>query len=368
MASGLARSWGATAPDGEAAEVNGAALGWWLAAQPIEGAWRQGNKTGELGQSGGNVDRTSALAPAQPRPQRRTRERAALRLLAAGLGLASSLALLGVIWPEGDRSASEQGPPSAADLAEAPDRAISVLLIGSDADRLSNGSTAVPANSDALLLVQVNPEGPLQLLSLPVETAVQLPGDKSPVGLGTLYKRGGPALVAGAAAQLVGLPKGQPDRYVVLPRAALRDLVDGIGRVELSPDRSMRYTDKTQKYTIRLEGGLQVMDGQQVEQLLRFRDETDGEERRRDRQQMAVESVLRQMGQRQQLQQLPDLLQQLQGQVETNLTRSEALSLLAVALRPGERLEFRTLPLRPPVQPKSPLRALDVQAQRPWPN
>jgi LCP family protein required for cell wall assembly len=310
----------------------------------------------------------SALAPAQPRPQRRTRERAALRLLAAGLGLASSLALLGVIWPESDRSARDQGPPSAADLAEPPSRAISVLLIGSDADQLDAGTATKPANSDALLLVQVNPEGPLQLLSLPVEAAVQLPGDKQPVALGSLYKRGGPALVAGAAAQLVGLPQAQPDRYVVLPRAALRDLVDGIGRVELSPDRSMRYTDKTQKYTIRLEGGLQVMDGQQVEQLLRFRDEADGEERRRDRQQMAVESVLRQMAQRQQLQQLPDLLQQLQGQVETNLTRSEALSLLAVALRPGERLEFRTLPLQPPLQPNNPLRALDARAQRPWPN
>jgi LCP family protein required for cell wall assembly len=289
-------------------------------------------------------------------------------LLAAGLGLASSLALLGVIWPESDRSARDQGPPSAADLAEPPGRAISVLLIGSDADRLTSGSSAIPSNSDALLLVQVNPEGPLQLLSLPVETAVRLPGDPRPVALGSLYKRGGPALVAGAAAQLVGLPQGQPDRYVVLPRAALRNLVDGIGRVELSPDRSMRYTDKTQKYTIRLEGGLQVMDGQQMEQLLRFRDEADGEARRRDRQQMAVESVLRQMGQGQQLQQLPDLIQELQSQVDTNLTRSEALSLLAVALRPGERFEFRTLPLRPPLQPNSPLRALDATAQRPWPN
>jgi anionic cell wall polymer biosynthesis LytR-Cps2A-Psr (LCP) family protein len=105
-----------------------------------------------------------------------------------------------------------------------------------------------------------------------------------------------------------------------------------------------------------------------MEQLLRFRDEADGEARRRDRQQMAVESVLRQMGQGQQLQQLPDLIQELQSQVDTNLTRSEALSLLAVALRPGERLEFRTLPLRPPVQPNSPLRALDATAQRPWPN
>jgi len=316
----------------------------------------------QLGQSGAIVDRSPALAPAQPRPQRRTRERAALRLLAAGMGLAASLALLGAIWPERDRAVREQGPPSATDLAEPPNRAITVLLIGSDADRPG------PANSDALLLVQVNPENPLQLLSLPVETAVQLPGDQQPVALGSLYKRGGPALVAGAVAQLVGLPPGQPDRYVVLPRAALRELVDGLGRVELSPDRSMRYVDKTQNYRIQLEGGLQVMDGQQVEQMLRFRDTTNGEERRRDRQQMAVESILRQMAQRQQLQQLPTLLDQLQNQVETNLTRHEALSLFAVALRPGEQIQFRTLPLRLPVNPKSQLRELDAQVHTPWPN
>jgi LCP family protein required for cell wall assembly len=291
--------------------------------------------------------------------------------MAAGAGLAVSLGLLGVLWPESDRAVRDEGPPSAADLAEPPTRPISVLLIGSDADRpgdLRNGAApAGPANSDALLLVQVNPDGPLQLLSLPVELAVQLPGDKKPVALGSLYRRGGPALVAGAAAQLVGLPKGQPDRYLVLPRTALRELVDGIGRVELSPDRSMRYVDKTQTYKIQLDGGLQVLDGRQVEQLLRYRDESDGDERRRDRQQMAIESVLRQMGQRRQLQQLPDLLAALQSSVDTNLTQGEALSLLAVALRPGERVEFRTLPLRPPVNTDAKLRQLDARAQRPWP-
>ena len=312
------------------------------------------------------------MAPAQPRPQRRTRERAALRLLAAGLGLATSLALLGVVWPESDRSVRDEGPPSAAGLGELPSRPISVLMIGSDADQpgtKANGAApAGPANSDALLLVQVDPQGPLQVLSLPVEAAVQLPGDKQPVALGSLYRRGGPALVAGAAAQLVGLPRGAPDRYVVLPRAALRELVNGIGRVELSPDRSMRYTDKTQNYRIQLDGGLQVLDGGQVEQLLRFRDDQQGEERRRDRQQMAVESLLRQMGQRQQLQQLPGLIAALERSVETNLTQTEALSLLAAALRPGERVEFRTLPLRPPLKPDARLRQVDSRLQKPWPN
>ena len=295
-----------------------------------------------------------------------------MRLLAAGVGVAAGLSLLGLIWPEADRAVQPEELPTPAALAEAPSRAITVLLIGSDADRrgaVRNGAApAGPANSDALVLVRVDPKGPLQVLSLPVEAAVQLPGDKQPVALGSLYRRGGPALVAGVSADLLDLPKGQPDRYLVLPRAALRQLVDDLGRLELSPDRTMRYSDKSQKYTIALEGGLQQLNGRQVEQLLRFRDSPSAEEGRRERQQVAIESVLRQMGQHRQLQQLPDLLRRLQDQVDTNLTQSEALSLLAASLQQSEPIRFHRLALKPPLKDGDRLRQVDSTAMdQAWP-
>lgn len=302
---------------------------------------------------------TQASAPAQAPAKPGQRRRMAARLLAAGCGVAAGLGLMGLLWPEADRAVSPEELPTAASLAEVPNRPISVLLIGSDADQRgasrNQAAPPGPANSDGLLLVQVNPQGPLQVLSLPVEAPVQIPGDRKPTSLGSLFRRGGPALVAGAAAELAGLPQGQPDRYVVLPRRALRQLVDGLGSIELSPDRSMAYTDKAQNYSIRLEGGLQLLNGQQVEQLLRFRDPERGDAARRERQQMVVESLLRQMGQQQQLQQLPDLLAGLQGEVDTNLTRSEALSLLAAALQHKQAIRFRTLPLKP-------------GRDQPWPN
>jgi len=295
-----------------------------------------------------------------------------VRLLAAGVGVAAGLSLLGLIWPEADRAVQPEELPTPAALAEAPSRAITVLLIGSDADRrgaVRNGAApAGPANSDALVLVRVDPKGPLQVLSLPVEAAVQLPGDKQPVALGSLYRRGGPALVAGVSADLLDLPKGQPDRYLVLPRAALRQLVDDLGRLELSPDRTMRYSDKSQKYTIALEGGLQQLNGRQVEQLLRFRDSPSAEEGRRERQQVAIESVLRQMGQHRQLQQLPDLLRRLQDQVDTNLTQSEALSLLAATLQQSQPIRFHRLALKPPLKAGDRLRQVDSTAMdQAWP-
>lgn len=315
--------------------------------------------------------RESANRGDQPRRPLKIRP-LALRLLAGGLGVAAGLGLLGLVWPEGDRALQPEELPSAENLADVPSRPISVLLVGSDADRrgavLNGAAPAGPANSDALVLVRVDPQGPLQVLSLPVEAAVQLPGDRRPVALGSLYRRGGPALVAGATAALLELPKGEPDRYLVLPRAALRRLVDDLGRLEVSPDRTMRYTDKAQKYSISLEGGLQQLDGRQVEQLLRFRDADSGEQGRRARQQTVIESTLRQMGQHQQLQQLPDLLRQLQDQVDTNLTQSEALSLLAAALQHSEAIRFQELPLQPPLKPGDRLRQLEPSAARQaWP-
>lgn len=312
------------------------------------------------------VPQRQAPQPRPPAQRRSARRRGAVRLLAAGIGVAAGLSLLGALWPEADRGQQEEGLNSASALGEVPNQAVTVLVIGSDAesrdDKRNGAAPPGPANSDALLLVQVRPNGPVQVLSLPIETAVQLPGTKAPVALGSLYRRGGPALVAGAAAELVGLPQGQPQRYLVLPRSALRDLVDGLGRVELAPDRSMSYRDKAQNLRIQLEGGLQLMDGRQVEQLLRFRDRERGDEGRRDRQLMAVESLLRQMGQRQQLAQLPGLVNQLQGQVDTNLSRTETLSLLAAVLQANQPAQLRSLPLKPPIKPGDPLRQLAPEA------
>jgi polyisoprenyl-teichoic acid--peptidoglycan teichoic acid transferase len=380
LARGRARSWGAgggdagdpeaAAIDSEAAEVKGGGPG----ADP------NGHNLSAYDKVVSTVRGSASMAAGRSHQQRSARQRATLRLLAAGLGLLGGMTLLGLVWPASDRAVREQDSASAAALGDLPSRPITVLLIGSDADRrgatTNQAAPPGPANGDALMLVRVDPKGPLQVLSLPVETAVRLPGDKQPVALGSLYRRGGPALVAGAVAELVQLPQGQPDRYLVLPRGALRELVDGLGRVELAPDRSMRYQDKAQRYRIQLEGGLQVIDGRQMEQLLRFKDEQEGEARRRERQQMAVDSLLRQMGQSQQLQQLPDLLARLQNQVDSNLTQSEALSLLAATLQQSSPVRFSTLPLKPPlktsVKPAAkgaePLRQLDSNASERWPN
>ncbi len=284
-------------------------------------------------------------------------------------GMAGMLALLGLLWPRPDPSLEPRREVTAANLAPAPRRAITVLVIGSDAERSGdprNGAAPLgPANSDALLLARVNPEGPLQLLNLPADLAVQLPGREEPVRLGSLYRIGGVSLVADVVNKLVGLPSGAPERFLVVPRRVLREMVDGVGGLEIDPPRQMRYEDKTQKLKIDLQSGLQRLDGSQVEQMVRFRDKWLGESGRRNNHELVQKALWEQLRRPDQLVKLPGLLGELAGQVQTNITQEEALSLLAAALSEEGKPQFTSLPLAPLDKDHKGFRELKKDAEPP---
>lgn len=245
-------------------------------------------------------------------------------------------------------------------------------MIGVDGERLGDplnrAAPMGPAQADALLLVRVNPQGPLQVLQLPSELALSLPGRPSPVALGALYRLGGVALTAETVRELLNLDRTAPQRYMVVSRQALRELVDGVGGVEVSPPRRLKYTDKTLKYSIDLPSGVQRLSGAKVEQMVRYRDKWLGEAGRRNNQQLVLDGLREQLGRSEQLALLPNLVTSWRGQVDTNLNPQEMLSLLAIGLDKGTTLQFRSLPMKPASKEFGDLRQLDPQAPRPlWP-
>ncbi len=317
----------------------------------------------------------------QPTPQR---QRPGLRLpqltmsqmisgALVALGALAGTTALGLIWHPQDKALQPKADLTPASLAEKPRRPITLLVIGSDSYRIgdaSNGAApAGPANADALLLIRVDAEGPLQVLNLPRELAVTLPGSSQPVALGELYRRGGVALTAGAVRELTGLDPPRPDRYLVLPRGALRDLINGIGGLEIDPPRTMRYQDKAQKLKIDLQGGLQQLGGAQVEQLVRFQDKGLGESGRRLDHRAVETALYERLRQPEQLAGLASLLQRLQDKVDTNLSPREALSLLAAGLDSDRPIQFVSLPLDPAKPSHGKLRQLSKDATKPiWSN
>lgn len=326
-----------------------------------------GSSRGTLLQSGGVMIRRSQPAPVPGR-----RRRVLLRLGVAAIGAAIGFGGLALLWPKPDRSLDTRQLLTAADLAKPPARPVTLLVIGLDGnrlgDRLNGAAPRGPANADALVLVRIQADGPVQLLTLPPELAVQLPGQRNPLALGRLYRLGGVALVADAVRDLVGLGSTQPDRYLVLSRAALRQLVDGLGGIEANPPQEMRYRDRAQNLRIALAAGLQRLQGGQVEQLLRFRDPLRPLQSRSDDQQEVVRGLLRAMARPAQLAMLPGLLASLRPEVATNLSPGESLSLLAAGLNQGDRLVFSELPLSASRPGHGSLRQLSPSASPPlWP-
>lgn len=302
------------------------------------------------------------------------RRRAAVRLGVAAAGALLGLTTLALVWPRADRSLNQDSLASLAELAKPPTRPVTVLVIGTDADHPAdpnNGAApAGPANSDGLLLLRVQPDGPLQLLALPVEAAVQLPGQRRPQALGSLYRQGGVALVGDAVRELLRLPPGQPDRYLVIGRGAVRQLVDDLGQLDLSPPRAMHYSDRRQNLEIALQAGLQRLDGRQVEHLLRYRDPLDGEAGRRQQQQLVLRTLVRELAQPARLSVLASIARQVLADGNTNLSEAEVLSLLVAGLAQPDAISFSELPLLPDDPRHHGLRELEPGAALPadWPS
>ena len=312
----------------------------------------------------------NGLARLVPLPDLTPRNLGLGALALAGAVLGGSM--LGTLWPLKDRSEGLRLNVTPATLAAKPRQSITILVIGTDADHTGSDETAAapkgPANADALLLVRINPKSPLQVLNLPVELAVVIPGDKEPSRLADLYRRGGVALTSDGIRDVLGLARSEPDRFVVLPRGALRKMVDGIGGLEISPTRTMKYQDKAQNYKIDLQTGLQRLNGSQVEQMLRFLDKDLGESGRRNNHKLVETSLREQLSRPDQLANLPALITTLRPQVDTNLTPEETLSLMAAALDTSQPIQFASLPLQTANKDFGSLRQLDAKPSQPlWP-
>lgn len=145
---------------------------------------------------------------------------------------------------------------------------IFVLLLGVSEDI----STAL---TDTIMLAGYNPQTQNAfVVSIPRDTYV----GKNTVSangydkINARYQLGYEKTIA-AVEELTGI---KIDYYVLIKNNALVDVVDSIGGVEFNVPINMNYDDVTQNLHIHLKSGLQTLNGEQAEQLVRFRHNNDG--------------------------------------------------------------------------------------------
>ena len=278
--------------------------------------------------------------------------RSLLRIGAALLGTALAGTALATVWPKPDPvGADVQSSEGSSTLAPLPEQDVMVLVVGLDADTINAASNQAapkgPANADSLMLVNISTKEPVQILQLPTELAVQLPGIEEMQSLSKTWQHGGIALTSDVVGELIELPANKPDRYLVISRQGLRRFVEGLGDIEVTLNQTYKYEDKSQGYSVNLQAGIQTLNGAQAEQLARHKPKANDDHQRRMRQRLLLQGVHQQLTQIDAITMVPELLSVFSNQVKTDISSKEMLSLMAAAISAPSPPVITELPLAP---------------------
>jgi polyisoprenyl-teichoic acid--peptidoglycan teichoic acid transferase len=183
--------------------------------------------------------------------------------------------------------------------------------------------------TDTMLLLRFSPEDKkFTLLSIPRDTRTYIP-EHGITKINEANAFGGPALTAKSVSELLG--GVGIDRYVTINVQGVQALVDALGGVTVHVPKDMKYQDDSQRLYINLKAGRQHLNGEKALQLLRFRQDENGDIGRIQRQQMVIRALMEQALNPATVARLPKLLPVIQSHIDTNLTVDEIMALTGFA-------------------------------------
>ena len=148
---------------------------------------------------------------------------------------------------------------------------LQVLLMGVSTDQAGVSLT------DTIMVASYNPNTQRAvLLSIPRDsfTGTNVKRARASDKINAIYNlTKDPMETVNAVNELTGL---NLQYYAIVQTEALIELVDALGPIEYNVPIDMDYDDPTQDLHIHLEAGIQEIDGEKAEQLLRFRKNNDG--------------------------------------------------------------------------------------------
>lgn len=219
---------------------------------------------------------------------------------------------------------------------------VNILLIGRDVDYkeifAKNGKnlwhTADPhshARSDSMLVMSLDKTNQtIRMVSLPRDAIVHLPPNDFHVRKGKLnaaHAYGGPQLLEKTIHDELGI---SIDHYAVIKFDGFKKLIDDIGGITVNVDGALKrkngklyrgnldYDDNWGNLHIHLKPGVQLLNGQQAHDFVRFREDLEGDPGRMRRQQIVMRSLAKKLGQLPKLQVL-GLIGEIRRQFETDM-------------------------------------------------
>lgn len=201
-------------------------------------------------------------------------------------------------------------------------RPVNILILG--IDNTSQTDQGLGGNSDTMLLLRIEPTSrEVTILSIPRDTLVQFPdigGDK----INAANARGGITLVESTVSQLLdGVPV---ERYVRLGTNGLIQFADALGGVEIDVPKQIDYEDRAGNLSIHFKPGRQHLNGQRLQEYVRFRHDALGDIGRVQRQQAVLKALLQKFANPTTIARLPLLYQAANQNLDTDLSIAELLA------------------------------------------
>lgn len=185
--------------------------------------------------------------------------------------------------------------------------------------------------ADVMILIKFDPATKrIAMLSIPRDTRTEVVG-YGVKKLNAANIDGGPALTAKSVSNLLG--DVAIDRYIRINVLGVGKLIDALGGVTVHVPKDLKYQDDSQRLYINLKAGQQHLNGDQALQLLRFRHDELGDIGRVQRQQMLIRALMDQTLNPSTVAQLPQVLNVVKENIDTNLTIEELLALAGFGVR-----------------------------------
>lgn len=203
---------------------------------------------------------------------------------------------------------------------------ISILFIGvDDSEEREQGSDH--SRSDALVLATLNNEAKtVKLVSIPRDSYVYIPYIEDEDKITHAHAFGGSLATIETVEELFDIPV---DYYVRMNFNAFIDIVDALGGIEVDVDIPYAFTelDENDNYTIKLEPGLQELNGSEALALARTR-KHDSDIMRGQRQQDILKAIATKAASVSAISKYDDVLDAISDNMKTDMTFDEMKSFI----------------------------------------
>lgn len=189
-----------------------------------------------------------------------------------------------------------------------------ILLLGCDISGL---------RADSIMLVNVNADQGLSLLSLPRDSKMLYEGRS--VKLNTLLALTNDDQKEQVIEKLTGTDISY---YIKMKVGVFAKIVDALGGLEYTVEKDMHYSDSSQGLSIDLKAGKQTLSGDECEQYCRYRRYVMGDLTRTQNQQKLLAELFSQKMQLKYLPKLPEIYKIVKDNTSTNITPSDVASFL----------------------------------------